>query len=99
MPILHINRISEYENRARKIKIEVNGKLITKIKNGENLELELTPGKHLIQAKIDWCSSNLLEVEMEEQTETNVELKKGEGSAIYRITFGYKEYLKLILID
>ena len=99
MPILNINRVSEYENKTRKIRIEVDGKLITKIKNGENIALKLSTGQHFIQAKIDWCSSNLLEIEMEEHSEINIELKKGEGSVIYRVTFGYKEYLQLTLLN
>jgi hypothetical protein len=99
MPTLTINRISEYENKGRKIRIEIDGKLVTKIKNGENLSLELSSGKHSLQAKIDWCSSNVLEIEMKEHTNINVELRKGLRSAIYRITFGYKAYLQLIPIN
>ena len=53
MPIVTINRISEHENRFRKIRLEVNGKLFAKINNSEKQKLELPYGKHYIQAKID----------------------------------------------
>ncbi|MCB0399311.1 MAG: hypothetical protein KDD26_06720 [Winogradskyella sp.] len=95
MPIVTINRISEYENRFRKIRLEVKGKLVAKINNGEKQKLELSNGKHYIQAKIDWCTSNILEVELIE--DINIKLMKGKGSALYRTTFGFKEYLLLQL--
>lgn len=95
MPIVTINRISEYENRFRKIRLEVNGKLFAKINNGEKQKLELPCGKHYIQAKIDWCTSNILEVELVE--DIDVKLMKGKGPTLYRTTFGYKKYLLLQL--
>ena len=99
MPKIIINRISEYENRARKIKIEIDGTLVAKIKNGETCELEVSAGKHHIQAKIDWCTSNLLELETDKDSEIHLELRKGLGSALYRTFFGYKAYLQLIAIS
>ncbi|MFC7444742.1 hypothetical protein [Mesoflavibacter profundi] len=95
MPTVTFNRISEYENRFRKIRLEVNGKLFTKINNGEIKKLELPYGKHYFQAKIDWCTSNILEVELIE--DIDIKLMKGKGSTLYRTTFGYKKYLLLQL--
>ncbi len=95
MPKLIIHRISEFENRARKIKIELNGELAVTIKNGETLELDIPSGTHTIQAKIDWCSSNLLELEANDTSSIEVVLSSGEGSSLYRVIFKLKEYLKL----
>lgn len=97
MPILTINRANEYENKGRKIQILINDKSVAKIKNGEMLKLELPSGKHMIQAKIDWCYSNILELELNK--DTNIKLGKGKGSALYRITFGYKNYLQLTQLN
>ncbi len=96
MPIITINRIREFENRFRKIRIEIDGKLAGKIKNGEKKQFTVSHGKHYIQAKIDWCTSNILEINSTQ--EVNIELCKGEGSVLYRTISGYKEYLKLMQV-
>jgi len=80
MPKLFIHRISEFENRARKIKIELDGKLVAKIKNGEKLELEV---------------QNVLDLEVDSYSKIKVELSSGDGSSLYRAFFRAKEYLKL----
>jgi len=95
MPKLLIHRISEFENRARKIKIELDGTPFAKIKNGEDLELEIPSGKHTLQAKIDWCSSNLIELDIDNSSKIKVVLSSGSGSALYRMIFSTKDYLKL----
>ncbi|WP_299114607.1 hypothetical protein [uncultured Winogradskyella sp.] len=94
-----INRISEFENRARKIKLQIDGEILGEIKNGEELTFEISPGHHYIQAKIDWCTSNLIETHIEENSKIKFELRKGLGSALYRTTFGYEKYLQLIPIN
>ncbi|MEP3210827.1 MAG: hypothetical protein ABJN95_16615 [Maribacter sp.] len=95
MPKLSIKRISEFENRARKIQINLDGKIVATIKNGEQLELDVPTGKHTVQAKIDWCSSNLIEFEADTLSHIALELKSGDGPSLFRIIFRAKEYLKL----
>lgn len=95
MPKIKIHRVSQFENRGRKIKLEIDGEFVGSIKNGESLIFEVNPGKHLVQAKIDWCSSNLIELNASDNSEFEYELKKGRGPAIYRIIFNSGEYLSL----
>ncbi len=58
MAKLIISRTSEYINRARGIKIVLNGKDLGKIANGQTRETELPAGEYTLKAKIDWCGSN-----------------------------------------
>ncbi|MGG9963129.1 hypothetical protein [Ferruginibacter sp. SUN106] len=57
MPVLKITRSDESTNRMRNIKIFLDGTLLGTIKNAETKDFEITAGEHLLQAKIDWCSS------------------------------------------
>ncbi|WP_298895171.1 hypothetical protein [uncultured Psychroserpens sp.] len=99
MPKLTIHRVSSYENRARKIKVEIDGKVVDTIKDGEESTFEISLGVHTIQAKIDWCSSNVITYHAEDDSIIKLELRKGAGSALYRVTFGYKNYLSLVQVD
>jgi hypothetical protein len=57
MATINIQRLSEYNNRMRDYKIFVDGQQIGKIANGETVAFATTAGKHIVTAKIDWCSS------------------------------------------
>lgn len=68
MPTLTIHRVSQWANRFRGINLYANGEKLGVIADGNTLNFELTEGTHTIQARIDWCSS----------PEVEVELKKGK---------------------
>lgn len=57
MPIIIISRTSEYNNRLRDYQLFLDGAKIGTISNGETKEFETTSGQHTILAKIDWCTS------------------------------------------
>ncbi|WP_430510532.1 hypothetical protein [Gottfriedia solisilvae] len=57
-PKIIISRTSQYVNKLRSYKVYINNKVVGKIKDGEELTLEVTPGKHSIYLEIDWCKSN-----------------------------------------
>lgn len=58
MATLKMKRSNEYANRLRDIKIFLDGKEVGKIGNAETKDFQLVAGNHLLQAKIDWCTSN-----------------------------------------
>jgi hypothetical protein len=102
MAILKITRSDEYTNRIRPIKIFLDGILIGKIGNAETKEFELMHGTHLLQAKIDWCSSNKLTFTVAENGVTNFYLDSfakhsslGTLATIYYISFGANKFLNL----
>jgi hypothetical protein len=61
--MVKIKRDSRYADRIRLYKIVLDGNVIGKIKNGQQLELEVPPGKHQLHLKIDWCRSNFVDFE------------------------------------
>jgi hypothetical protein len=57
MSKLVIKRSSEYNNRLRNYGIYIDGQKADTIANGETKELIITPGRHTLYFKIDWCGS------------------------------------------
>ena len=54
---IKIQRNDEFSNRMRNYKIFIDGKEAGIIANGETKEFETVAGQHTVTAKIDWCSS------------------------------------------
>lgn len=59
--MLTIKRIKCNCDITRKYKVNVDGKEVCSLKNGEEKSLNLENGKHIIKVTIDWCSSNEIE--------------------------------------
>ncbi|MGX1025062.1 hypothetical protein [Psychroflexus sp. MBR-150] len=74
MPKLVIKRAKEWANGARNYRLYLNDKKIGKIGNGETEVIEIEPGSHKLQAKIDWCSSENINFEIEDNETYEVKL-------------------------
>lgn len=48
-----ISRTSQYPNKFRSYKIFIDDQLVGKVKDGEQISLEVEPGNHSIYIKID----------------------------------------------
>ena len=62
MGTLIIKRKAELANRFRDYKVYINGQKAGTIANGNTEEYALPPGAHTVYCKIDWCTSNAVEV-------------------------------------
>lgn len=95
MPTIKIYRTSGHANRFRNIQLYLDNNKIGDLADGQSMEVEAERGKHKLIAKIDWTTSNEIDFEIAETklvfklTGTNPFL------ALYYITFGRKNYLKL----
>lgn len=69
-----ISRKKEWTNRARKFGVYIDGEKKDTIMNGEIKDLEVTPGKHTLMFKVDWCSSPELEIDVKEEKSKTVEV-------------------------
>ena len=69
-----IERISQYANGAREIKIFIDGQLIGSIKNGETKEFIIKPGNREVLAKIDWCRTLPISFNIEQNMSARFEL-------------------------
>ncbi|KAA0128105.1 hypothetical protein FY557_10325 [Chryseobacterium sp. SN22] len=91
-----INRSSEYSNYLRSVEIHLGDKKIGSIKNGESKTFEVAPGKYVLNAKIDWCTSNEIYFEIGSDETLRYNLTgRNPLFNLYYITFGRKRYLNL----
>lgn len=64
MAKLNIQRTNEYNNRMREYQIYIDNVFVGSIGNGSTKVFEIADGKHTIEAKIDWCGSPKVIVEI-----------------------------------
>lgn len=102
MSIIKITRSDEYANRLRNIRIILDGTELGTIGNAETKDFDIKPGNHLLQAKIDWCSSNKVEFNISGNETISFGMESfarqnplGIAATIYYITFGASKYLTL----
>lgn len=66
MSILRVHRQQDSAAIFRRMSIEVDGRLALRVGHGKTGELEIEPGRHTVQARMDWHSSPVLEVTVAE---------------------------------
>ena len=57
MAELFIRRARAYADALRAYKVFVDGEPRGAVRQGDELKLEVAPGPHTVQMRIDWCSS------------------------------------------
>ena len=72
MATLIINRTSEYINKLRDYGIYVDEQKIGTIADGESKEFTVPAGKHSVYTKIDWCSSPVVSVVLQDHETRNL---------------------------
>lgn len=75
MPTVTITRSNEYLNRFRSIYVYIDGQKVGKVFNGETVSYEVPKGRHTVRAKIDWCGSKELILDMQEDEIRVLQLK------------------------
>ena len=71
MAIINVQRAQSYTNRWRDYEILIDGEAVGTISPNETKAFNVAKGQHTVTAKIDWCSSPDLIVELDEnQTQT-----------------------------
>lgn len=76
MAKLIIERTSEWNNRMRDIGLYLDGEKIGVIGNGKTKEFDIEPGEHQLWAKIDWCGSRTLNLNL---SDTGIQKVKLSG--------------------
>ena len=74
MATIRLKRTNEYNNRMRDYKIFIDGQQVGTIANGETKDFPTTVGQHTVTAKIDWCSSPELLIELKENQTSNLKV-------------------------
>lgn len=55
-----LSRDSGWTDRIRKYRILIDGQQAAEIANGQTIRLEVAPGPHTLQARIDWARSGVV---------------------------------------
>ena len=64
--MISIKRDSGFADKTRAYKVILDGEEVGKIKDGQKIKIDIAPGGHKLYIKIDWCQSNIVEFEMNE---------------------------------
>ena len=98
---IRVTRSTSYADRIRAYRILIDGRQQATIKAGQNVDIPVTAGHHSVVAKIDWCGSPTLDLNIAEgQTITlacgsNLLGLRGLMAFVY-VFFLPNEYLTLI---
>jgi|GEM_PF-1072761 len=75
MPKLLIKRNSEWANKMRSFDLYLNGRKFSEIKDKQILSFEIPEGTYQLKARIDWCGSKPLNIEIAEGEIKKIEVK------------------------
>jgi hypothetical protein len=97
--MIRIKRDSGYADRLRAYKVDLDNHVVGEIRDGQQFELKVPPGKHRLQSKIDWGASNLVDFEL---NDSDLEFQCGSNLrgfkvllAIFYATIFSNQYLWL----
>lgn len=85
--MLKLVREDKFRDRLRSYKIILDDTYCDDINTGEVRNLELTPGKHTIYLKIDWCRSNKIDFYVSDNE--LIEFECGNSMKSWRILFAF----------
>lgn len=86
MGVLRIRRPAGLADALRKYRIVVGGTEVGEVAAGGELQLDLPVGRHTVVARIDWCSSNTVTLDVEAQSWQ--ELEVGSPLRGWRLSLG-----------
>ncbi len=103
MATLLLQRRGSYPDRFRKYRLEIDGRRVGTIRGKSKLRIEIPAGAHTARATIDWCGSNTVSFEVEEdeiiQLDVTTKLKGFRFFlSLFYIFFARKSYLTLSLV-
>ncbi|WP_035058003.1 hypothetical protein [Andreprevotia chitinilytica] len=102
---LRLSRDQSWADWLRAYQIVFNGEIVGTIRHGETQDVVLPAGAGSLRMKIDWASSNTIELP-DEANGSVVACRCGSSLqgwrlllSVWYITFGYRNYLWLRQID
>jgi GTP-dependent phosphoenolpyruvate carboxykinase len=106
---IHVHRErAPWKDRLRAYKIEVDGEVVAKLKDGESTAIEVEPGERTVVAKIDWAGSPPVTLTVGEHDVVHVAVAndvntrkfwRGLGGVLDEVVANRGTYLKLSVID
>lgn len=83
MASIRIKRSNEYINALRVFEVLVDGVLVGSIRNGETKEFPVAAGRHAVMAKIDWCTSSVVLVDVHEDETVDLRVGGFKSSQVF----------------
>lgn len=62
MPTLLLRREQDGAGVFRKMKVTLDGEVVARLRPGAQVEVDVPPGPHGVQARMDWASSEVVQV-------------------------------------
>lgn len=97
MSRLILRRPKAFRDKLRDYKVLVDEEPVGTLREGGKFVLELAPGEHTVQCKVDWCSSPRPTVTFPDEGDVcmTVEPNGGPFTAVIQIVLEPKNYLRL----
>ena len=87
MPRIIIGRALDASGLLRRIKIEIDGHVVARLKRGALQSVDVAPGRHVVRAHLDWQSSAPVEVHLAGTETIALEAAIAERSMMFTATF------------
>jgi hypothetical protein len=101
-PVIVIERDGHAQrDRFRRYKIMVDGRRAGSIRRGGRREIPVPPGPHVVQLRIDWCSSPALQVDIPDGQQVVLRCAPDPKLAdpLGSVTVARDQYIRLQLVD
>jgi hypothetical protein len=99
---IRVVRDNDFFGMARKLKIIIDEKHVADLKYNRGININVKPGTYLIQVKMDWCTSKLEKVKLNEGESAEFKVVTGFDESIlmmlkqlYNIFFHYSDFFTL----
>ncbi|MEV5207819.1 hypothetical protein AB0K35_10130 [Micromonospora sp. NPDC053740] len=87
MPRIAVRRALDAGGLLRRIKVEIDGQVVARLKRGAVQSVDVAPGRHVVRAHLDWQSSAPVEVHLAGTETIAVEAAIAERSMTFTATF------------
>jgi hypothetical protein len=88
-------------DRFRSYRVLVDGERVGSLRQGEQKEFDVAPGRHKVEVIVDWGRSPAISVDLKPTDSVRLECtsQASISSAVFRIFFRRRQYLSLRRVD
>ncbi|MBV2360076.1 hypothetical protein KUH32_09845 [Thalassococcus sp. CAU 1522] len=95
--VVIFSRAGGFADRIRAYRVLVDGSEAGHVSAGDTLCVPVSPGLHRIEARIDWCRSRTIEIDLAPGETRHIDIRNTYGAALalWAVTIGHRSYLTL----
>ena len=92
--VIRVSRTTSYADRIRAYRIFVDGTEVARLNAGQSVDVSVSAGSHSVVAKVDWCSSRTLSLNIRDAETVHLECESNlKGLRIF-LAFIYALFLR-----